>query len=205
MHAQITAHTVSGAVTIVDAVLPHRVSCQHIKLCSAGSNGEFGHCQTYVSLQYQRIVGALFLGESAQRDGSCDVGGAVLVLRTAVEQQQPVWFQGDVGLLARLVVYDGTMMGIACDGVEGDIPVQWLLGTQGCQAGIHAHLCLVTGLHRRLEPAQELHQRHSVMQHSLAESLALGLVLDGLHGCDERTAADDAPAHSIGRKHAAVA
>ena len=49
--AQIRANAMTCAVTIVDAVLPHRISSQCIYLSSADAIGETAQCQTDMSLE----------------------------------------------------------------------------------------------------------------------------------------------------------
>ena len=92
-------------------------------------------------LQHEGVDAPLLLRERAEGDGAGDVGGAVEILRPAVEQQHPTRLQGDVGLWGGLIVYDGRMLAIAGDGVEGDVAEERLLGAQRCQLLVDGYLC----------------------------------------------------------------
>ena len=91
-------------------------------------------------------------------------------------------FEGGVGLRCGLVVDDGTVGTVASDGVKADIAEEWLLGTQGRQLLVYAHLRLPALGDSRLEPAQELHQCDTVFDHGVAEASYLRGVLHGFHG-----------------------
>ena len=80
------AYAVSRTMQEVHVVLPYRHAGQHIQLRSSRTFRKDGHGEIDMSFQYQGVVRLLFFGQFSQRDGAGDVGGAIQVLRTRVQQ-----------------------------------------------------------------------------------------------------------------------
>ena len=177
---EIRADAVTGAVAVVDAVLPHGIAGQGVNLCAADAVGETGECQADVSLEDERVVEPFFVGQRAEGDGSRNVGRAVLILSAAVEQQQSFGFEHGIRLGRCFVVNDGSMRSVGDNRVEGESSVQVLLRPQSRQLPVDADFCLSSGFHSRLQPMQELHHRHAVAHHRPAETGYLGSILDRL-------------------------
>lgn len=112
------AYAVTCSVKVVHPVAPHKLPCQRVELGAGGFVGENGARKRDVTAKNERIDVALLVGERTEGDGSGDVGGAVAVLRTAVEQQEAAIFHGNVGVGRRFVVDDGTVLLVGADGVE---------------------------------------------------------------------------------------
>ena len=125
---------------------------------------------------------ALAVGDGSEGDGAGDVGGAVDVLCAAIEQQQTFGTQGCIGVVGGLVMDDGTVGLIGGDGVEREALIEGLLGAQGGELAVDAHLGLTTGGYGGFQPAQEAHEGHAVANHGLPKATLLGIVLDGFHG-----------------------
>ena len=82
-------------------------------------------------LQHEGINVLLFLGERTEGDGTGDIGGAVEVLGSAVEQQETFRFQRDVCFWRGFIVHDGAMCLIGSDGVKRDVAIEGLFGAEG--------------------------------------------------------------------------
>ena len=140
---------------------------------------------------------SLFVGDGTNSNGTSDIGGAIEILRTAIEQQQSLGKHGYIGLRCSLVVNDGTMLFVAADGVERDIAESLLLGTQGCEFLVERDFSLSSSLNSRLQPLQKLHHRHAILDHRAAKPLNLSRVFDSLHRSDGRGTAHDFALHSL--------
>ena len=82
------------------------------------------------------------------------------------------------------------MGSISRDGVEADVTEQRLLGTQGSELAVDAHLGLATGCHGRLQPSEKLHQSDAVTQHGVVVAVYLYRILNRFHGRHRRDMAD---------------
>ena len=98
---------------------------------------------------------ALLVGDGAEGYGAGDVGGAVEILCSAVEQQQSLGSQGNVGLGCGLVVDDGSMLLITGDGVERDAAEEGLLCPEGCEPLVGGDLGLSALCDGGFQPAEE--------------------------------------------------
>ena len=188
MDVQVSTHAVTRSVQVVQSLAPHRCPCQDVNLRAAGPTGEFAQLYLDVPFQHQRIDQLLLVGQRSEGNGASDVGRAVQVLRTAVEQKQSVRLQGNVGLGRRLVMDNGSMCAVARNRVERDVAVEWLLGAQCRQFPVDGNLrflmpILPTGL---IQPLQELNHGDAVFQHRRLKTRYLGGVLHGLHPLDGR-------------------
>ena len=103
------AYAVAGAVVIGFALVPEELARQDIQLVAGGAGGEDSLCQGDVTLHHQGEVMLHGLGGGADGYGAGDVGGAALVLAAAVNEQQAIPLDDDVGLLGGLVVHDGAV------------------------------------------------------------------------------------------------
>ena len=197
MHVQVLPHPMTGSMQVVQSLAPHILSGENIHLRAGSAAREDAPRELNVSAQHQRVDVSLLVANGSEGDGSRDIGGTVEELRTAVEQQQPLGKHGDISLGCRLVVDDGTVRLVAADGVERDVAEPLLLGTQGRELPVEGHLRLPTRLNGRLQPLQELHHRHAVLDHRPPEALNLSSVLDGLHPGDGRLAAHHLALHGL--------
>ena len=139
----------------------------------------------------ERIDVALLVGERSERYGSGDVGRAVHVLCAAVEQQEALGPQGDVGLGRRFVVNDGTVLLVGGDGVEGESAVERLFGAQVFQFLADRKLGLSALGDGGTQPAQESGHGDAVAQHRLMKTPHLAFVLHGFHLRDGRLGSND--------------
>ena len=83
------------------------------------------------------------------------------------------------------------MLLVACNGVEREPSVEWLLAAKLFQLVADTHFRLSASFYGRLEPMKPFYQSDAVFQHGMTHALLFGLVLDGLHGCHRRRFADD--------------
>ena len=138
-----------------------------------------------------------FVGDGTNSNGTRDIGGAIEILCSTIEQLPSFGSHRDIGLRCSLVVNDGTMLFVAADGVERDIAEAFLLGTQGCEFLVERDLGLASSLNSRLQPLQKFHHRHAILDHRAAKPLNLRRVFDSLHRCDGRGATHDFALHSL--------
>ena len=184
MHAEVRSHSMAGAMQIVESFAPHGLAGQNIHLRTTGSRGELANLQLNMAFQHKRVDMLLVIADRTQRDGACNVGRSVLVLRATIEQQQSMRFQRDVGLGRGLIVHNGPMGTISGDSVETDVAEQGLLSSQTGEFLVNGYLCLAASLHSGLQPTQELHQGDAILEHGRPITAYLRLVLYGLHGGD---------------------
>ena len=83
-----------------------------------------------MALEYKGVDLLLQIGKRSEGDGTGNVCRAIEILGTTVEQQHTLGLQGDICLWGGLVVNDGGMGAVAGDGIEGDIAVEGLFGSQ---------------------------------------------------------------------------
>ena len=152
VHIQERAHSMTCAMQIVHALLPHRITGTDIKLCAAAPSRETHHGQANVPPEHQCIVNPFLLCQCSQGYRSGNVSGTILILGTAVQQKQSFWEQFAVALLVRLIMHNGTVRGITSYRVKGKSLIQRLHGTELFQFAADGKFCLATGLHRRQKP-----------------------------------------------------
>ena len=172
------AYAVPGTMQEVHVVLPYRHAGQYIQLRSSRTFREDSHGEVDMSFQYQGVVRLLFFGQFPQCDGAGDVGSAVQVLRTRVQQQESLGFQWHVRCRSGFVVYDGSMFLVPGNGVEAFPHVEWLCGTEFVQFLVYADFCLVACGNGLLQPFQELHQCHSVALHGCVDAGYFPVIAD---------------------------
>ena len=149
-------------------------------MATRGAHGEFGALQGQVTLEHESEVVLLLCSGVAQGDGAGDVGGAVKVLRAAVNEQDALAVQRRGTLVGGLVVDDGAMLFVAADHGKAVLTVQVLLCAEFHALVPHVHLVDCACGRRFLNPLEQAHQGSSVALHGMAESLDLALVLDAL-------------------------
>ena len=182
VHAEIGADAVAGAVLEVHALGPHELPGQHVKMMTHGAGREGLPRQRQMPLEGQAVIPALPVGRlPADRPDPGDVGGAVVVLPAAVDQQHLALVQGQ-RVFADRIVRDGRMTGEGRDGVEAD-PVHRhgvrVLLAEGQQGRRNRQLAFL--LDRRMlgQPAGKADHGAGVAALGIAGTLLLGLVLDG--------------------------
>ena len=102
-------HTVSCAMQIIDAAFPHGFAGEGVELGAAGALGKDSRTEAYPASEHEGVVTAHLPCEGTERDGACDVGGAVKVLAARVDEQESFGFHGDVRFRGGVIVYNGTM------------------------------------------------------------------------------------------------
>ena len=140
-----------------------------------------------------RVKRSLRLGRlRADRDGAGDVGGAVDILGTGIDEIGLAGFERPVGALARPVVDDGAVRPGAGDRVEAEIAEEIALPPEARQpvdGGELVDLALRRGLG---QPMKEARHRRPIAAMGAARALELGLVLAGLGQQAGIVALDDA-------------
>jgi hypothetical protein len=121
--------------------------------------------------------GLLGLAHLAHGERAGDVGGPVLVLRAAVDQEQLAGQDGGVRLLRHAVMDDGAMGTRARDGVEADVPERPGLGAEAFQRAHHVDLGQAAPGRGFVEPAQEPGEGRAVAQMRLGRGGDLGGML----------------------------
>ena len=180
VHVEEVAHAVACAVQVVEVVVPQEVTGQSIELRAPGALREVASGQCDVPLHYQREVAFLPRRKVAQRDGAGDVGRAVEVLGTRVDEQESAAGNGGVALGGSRVVDDGAVLVEAGDGGEALAHVEVLLRAELTQFFGYGNLGHFAAVDILFEPAEEANQSYTVANHGLAGAGQLSLVLDAL-------------------------
>src|SRR5574344_600685 len=131
--------------------------------------------------EHEGVDMLLLVGHGSECNSAGDVGSAVEILCSTIEQQQPLGFQFDVSLWRRFIMHDGTMGPISRNSGKGYILKQGLLSPKRLQFVACRHLCHSTFLHCRHKPSEEFHHCYSVTQHCISIAHYLGFVLHYLH------------------------
>ena len=192
VHVEEVSHAVPRAVQVVHAALPNGHTGQHVQLGAARAFGEHGLCQGDVPLQNQGIIFFLFLRQRAEGNGAGDVRGAVQILGARIEQKEAFGFQRDVCFRRSLIVHDGAVRAIACDGIETLAHVERLFGAEGVQFLVYADFRLPALGHGFFQPFQEFGQSHPVALHGASQAGHLHLVAHGFQQGDGRRHVDEA-------------
>ena len=121
------------------------------------------------------------VGRRADGDGARDVGGAVEILRAAVDEEQLARAQLAVGRLGDAVVDDGAVGPAAGDGVEADLAAAgWWRARKPSSWRTAVDLVELARRASRVEPGEEADDRGAVAHVRRARALDLGRVLDRL-------------------------
>ena len=118
MHAEVRAYAVACAVQVIDALAPHELASQYVELGAGGALREDGSCQGDMAFEHQCVDVALLFSDRTEGNRAGDIRRSVLILRSAVQQQQAMRLQGDVGLRSSFIVNDGSMLFVARNRVE---------------------------------------------------------------------------------------
>ena len=191
MHVEVRAHAMTGAVEVVDSVFPHRGAGQRVELAAVGATREDSAGEVDKAAQHERVVAPLLVGERTQRDGAGDVGGAVEILTTRVNQQQTHRLHRYVGVGRRLVMHDGTMVAIAHDGVETLAFVERLLFAERDELLLQRELRMSAFANSGNHPFHPFHHGDAVFQMGVVITADLCLVLHNLHRAHRAVAMSD--------------
>ena len=121
MHRQVAADAMAGAVIEIDAGLPQELPRQGVELRTGGAVGKYRARDRDMAAQHAGEAVAHFRRRLADRDGAGDVGGAVLILRAGIDQQEIAGRDPPVGLAGDAVMHDGAVWSGAGDGRERDV------------------------------------------------------------------------------------
>ena len=186
MYVEIRTYAVTRAMAEVVAFLPQGTARCQVELRARRTGGEDKACQRDVGLEHEGVDVALFGRGGPQGEGAGDVGGAVLILCSAIEQEESFGSKRAIGFGCGFVMNDGAVVGIAGDGVEANVAEEGLLGAERGEQAVDPDFGHASGLNGGAKAAQEAHQGYSVAQHGAAEAGHFGLVLHGLHRGDGR-------------------
>ena len=111
MHGQITADAMAGAVIIIQPRLPQGGACEGIDMRPANAVRKHQPRQGDMTLHHPRdpIADCRRGGARAGPDGAGDIGGAVWILRTGVDQIHLIRCDAAVGCRAHPVMDDGAV------------------------------------------------------------------------------------------------
>src|SRR5690554_6961206 len=88
-------------------MLPQSFARQYVEVNASGSFGKYGTGQGNVPLQYKGVVGACLLRKLAQGHGTCDVGGAAVVLAPGIDEVESFGLQFNIAFFIYTVMYNG--------------------------------------------------------------------------------------------------
>ena len=206
VHRQVAADAVAGAVVEIEPGLPQRGARQRIELGAAGVLREHRAGDGDMALEHAGEAVAHLVGRRADRDGAGDVGGAVLVLRAGIDQEQLVLAEGAVGGAGDAVMHDRPVRPGAGDGRERNVLQQAAIAAEAFQRLHRVDLGQLAGRRLAREPGQEARHRHAVARVRGARACDLGVVLHGFHQPDRvgaayrlAAAAGQQPRERVGR------
>ena len=180
MHRQIAADAMPGAMREIEPGMPQELARQRIELRAGGAVGKRGAGNRDMAAQHPGKAVAHLLGRLADRDGAGDVGGAVLILRAGIDQQQVAEGDAAVGLAGDAVMHDGAVRPGAGDGRERDVLQRAGVAAERLQR-FHGVDLEQPALRRlAVDPGEEARQRHGVAAMRGLRALDLDRVLDGL-------------------------
>ena len=187
MDAEEAAHSVAGAVGVIDARLPQILPRQHVELAAAGALGK--HCTVNLDVAFQHAgeTVAHFSGRLARADphGAGDVGGAAGILPARIDEVDRTRRDRDIAVLVHLVMRQRGVAGGSGDGVEGKIAQPRIAPAEFGQLGGGGKLVHTPQRRFDFQPAQEPAHRRPVAHLRIAVALLFGGVLDRL-GKDRR-------------------
>ena len=180
MHRQIAADAVAGAVLEIDAGLPQELPRQRIELRAGGAVGKHRARDRDMAAQHAGEAVAHFRRWFADRDGAGDVGGAVLILRAGIDQQEIAGRDPPVGLAGDAVMHDGAVRSGAGDGRKRNVLQRAGVAAEGFQRFHGVDLGQMARGRLAVDPGEEARQRHRVAAVRVAGALDLDRVLAGL-------------------------
>ncbi len=157
VHRQVAADAVAGAVVEVEPGLPQRHARQRIELGAAGAFRKHRDGDGDMALQHAGEAVAHLVARRADGDGAGDVGGAVLVLRAGIDQEQFVHAERAVGGAGHAVVHDGAVRTRAGNGRERDVLEQAAVAAEAFQRLDGADLGELARRRLGVEPGQKPH------------------------------------------------
>src|SRR6516165_10308286 len=109
MHAEIAADTVSGAMVVVEPLLPQRAAGEGVELCASSAPRKARQCQRDMALEHAGKAVAHLLRRLANRDRPRDVGRSVEILGARIEEVEGARFETLFGFRHRAVMNDRTV------------------------------------------------------------------------------------------------
>ena len=180
-----------GPVRVVPSRLPERGAGEGVEPRPGRAGGKARGGDRDVSLEHPGIGVALRIGGSApEEQGAGDVGRPVEVVRSRIDEEEPLRAKGNVALLVHRVVDDGAVVGIPRNRRKAESPESLTLGAEAIELRGGAHLGDPAGRHGVLQPAEETHHGRPVAPVGGADAGQLNLVLARLHAGDGRRRED---------------
>ena len=87
MDGEVGADAVAGAVVEIEPDVPKRLAGESVELCAGDTFREHGDVNRDMALEHAGEAVFHFGGCGADDDGAGDVGGAILVLRAGIDQE----------------------------------------------------------------------------------------------------------------------
>ena len=171
------------AVVEFEARSPKELPRQRIELCARDADREHGTRNGDVTLQHPGEAVAHLGRRLTYHYRAGDVGGAVLVLCPAVDQEDAL-ADREVGIGGHTVMRDRGMLAEARDGGEGHVLQRQRLSPEGLERLDGGDLGDLAAGRHLVEPVQETHHGHGIAQMRGPRTLALGRVLGRLQQGD---------------------
>ena len=155
MDAEIAADPVAGAVIVVETLRPQGRAGQGVDGVPGRAVRKAHLGQRHMTLQHEGVTVDHLLAGIADGDGAGDVGGAVEILATRIDQQQLAPLDAAVGLGRRAIVDHRPVGARARDGVEGEVLQRAGGGAEALQLRDRLDLVRRVHLPLRRQPVQE--------------------------------------------------
>ena len=94
VNIEISTHAMICAMQIVQALAPHCLTSKDIDLRTTTARGELTELYLDMPLQYQGIDFLHLVSQRAKGNGTSDIGSAVEILGTTIEQKEPAGSKG---------------------------------------------------------------------------------------------------------------
>ncbi len=183
----------AGAMVEVETRNPQELACEGIELGAGGAVREHRASDGDVTLEHAGEAVAHLGARRADRDGAGDVGGAVLVLASGIDQEQLTGREPAIGPPGDAIVHDRAIGPGAGDGRKRNVLEQAGIAPEALERRDCADLGERAARRLALEPGEETHDRGSVADMRRARAGDLGRVLHSLHRHDRiRTTHDPA-------------
>ena len=176
------ADAVTGAAAVVDAELPYGITGKDIELLAADSLFEFYGGKSDNSLEHERKIPALLIGNLTHCNGSGGIGCAGQVLSAAVIEQEMRLFDDPCILGSGGVVHHGGIVAVGDNCGEAVALKAGLRGTEGVELFGELPFCIAASvLHLLFKPSVELCFGDSVIQVGAEGVFNLDIVFACLH------------------------
>ena len=164
MHREIAADAVAGAVIEIEPGGPEIAPRQRVELRAGCAFGKNRTRDCDMPLQHAGEAVAHFGCRFADDYRARDVGGAVLILPSGIDQEEIAGHDAAVGLACDTIMHHGAIRPAAGDGGERQVLEQPTFAAEAFQRLHRVDLGQLAGRRLAVEPGEEFRQGCAVAQ-----------------------------------------